>query len=189
MGQIDRKSARPKPRLMRKRGVRAVDLFCGIGGLTHGLERAGIDVALGVDIDPACEYAYTANNRATFLLKSIVDLKASDLAAAEKGSAVTLLAGCAPCQPFSTYRWKADSSDDKWNLLDHFGRLAKELKPDLVTMENVPNLEKQDIFHKFVRTLRREVFHISYEVVDCSEFGVPQHRERLVLLASKFGRP
>jgi DNA (cytosine-5)-methyltransferase 1 len=151
------------------------------------LENAGIDVAFGVDIDPACEYAYTANNRATFLLKSVVDVTASDLAELDNGSPVTLLAGCAPCQPFSKYRWKADSSDDRWNLLDHFGRLAKELKPDLITMENVPNLQIQDIFRKFVRTLKREGFHVAHEIVDCSEFGVPQTRERLVLLASRLG--
>jgi DNA (cytosine-5)-methyltransferase 1 len=165
----------------------AIDLFCGIGGLTRGLERAGINVALGVDIDPACEYAYTTNNQSSFLLKSVVDLSALDLAAADESGHVKLLAGCAPCQPFSTYRWKADSSDEKWNLLDHFGRLVKELKPDLITMENVPNLQKQGIFRKFVRTLKREGFHVSHEIVDSARFGVPQHRERLVLLASKFG--
>jgi hypothetical protein len=61
------------------------------------------------------------------------------LRSADERGVVKLLAGCAPCQPFSTYHWKSDCSDDRWNLLDHFGRLARELNPDLITMENVPN--------------------------------------------------
>ena len=59
--------------------IKAVDVFCGAGGLTRGLEKAGIEVKLGVDIDPACEYPYTANNNAKFLLKSVVRTGAKDL--------------------------------------------------------------------------------------------------------------
>jgi DNA (cytosine-5)-methyltransferase 1 len=163
----------------------AVDLFCGVGGLTNGLAKAGIDVRLGVDIDPACEYPYTANNDAKFLRKSVVDLAPEELAFGAKG--LKLLAGCAPCQPFSNYHQKADSSDGRWNLLNHFARLAEEIEPDLITMENVPNLEKQSVFRKFVKRLKSIGFEVSHEVVDCSDFGVPQSRQRLVLLASKLG--
>jgi DNA (cytosine-5)-methyltransferase 1 len=170
-----------------KRGsdIVAADLFCGVGGLTRGLEKAGIRVEIGVDIDPACEYPYIANNEANFLLKSVVDLDVAEIDLGRNG--YRLLAGCAPCQPFSSYRQKADSSDRRWNLLNEFGRLAEEMNPDFVTMENVPNLAKQAIFKKFVATLKRLDFHVSHEVIDCSEFGVPQHRHRLVLLASKLG--
>jgi DNA (cytosine-5)-methyltransferase 1 len=174
-----------KPR--RTTTVVAYDVFCGVGGLTRGLEKSGIKVKIGVDIDPNCRYPYTANNDAKFLLKSVVDLSASDLSGKKKTKQLKLLAGCAPCQPFSTYRQKDGSSDDRWNLLEHFGRLAVELKPDFVTMENVPNLEKQEVFRQFVATLTGEGYKVSHEVVDCSEFGVPQQRRRLVLLASKHG--
>jgi DNA (cytosine-5)-methyltransferase 1 len=163
----------------------AVDLFCGVGGLTNGLAKAGIDVRLGVDIDPACEYPYTANNDAEFLQKSVVKLTAGDIDFGNRG--LKLLAGCAPCQPFSTYRQKADSSDRRWNLLSHFARLAEESQPDLITMENVPNLAKQRVFRRFVKRLEDEGFKVSHEVVDCSDYGVPQTRQRLVLLASKLG--
>lgn len=165
----------------------AVDLFCGVGGLTRGLERSGIKVKLGIDIDPDCEYPYSANNGAKFLLKSVTELKATDLAPDKKETGYRLLAGCAPCQPFSTYHQKAGAKDDRWKLLDHFGRLARETEPDLITMENVPNLEKQSVFRDFVGALKKMGYHVSYEVVDCSEFGVPQQRRRLVLLASKLG--
>lgn len=165
----------------------AIDLFCGVGGLTHGLAKSGIDVRLGVDIDPDCEYPYSANNKAKFLLKSVTDLSVKDFAAGIKGGGLKLLAGCAPCQPFSTYHQKAGEKDGRWRLLDHFGRLAAELDPDLITMENVPNLEKQKVFRSFVSKLKKLGFHVSHEVVDCSDFGVPQQRRRLVLLASKLG--
>lgn len=160
-------------------------MFCGAGGLTNGLAKAGIDVRLGVDIDPACEYPYTANNSSKFLQKSVVDLTAGELAFGARG--LKLLAGCAPCQPFSTYHQKADSSDQNWNLLNHFARLVEDAKPDLITMENVPNLAKQKVFRRFVRRLECEGFNVSYEIVDCANFGVPQSRRRLVLLASKLG--
>ena len=134
--------------------IKAVDLFCGAGGLTHGLEKAGVDVGLGVDLDPACEYPFSANNKAEFLLKSVEELTAEDFAPVFEGSDLTLLAGCAPCQPFSTYSqsW-ASPSDKRWNLLRQFARLVEEVKPDLVTMENVPRLEKQRVFHDFVAEL------------------------------------
>lgn len=168
--------------------IKAIDLFCGAGGLTRGLEAAGINVVTGVDIDPACEYPFTANNSATFLKKSVEDIAASDFTAALKGASLTLLAGCAPCQPFSTYsQGKAGPEDKRWNLLNHFARLVKEIRPDLVTMENVPRLEKQAVFAKFVADLRNNGFHVFHKVVDCADYGVPQHRRRLVLLASKHG--
>jgi DNA (cytosine-5)-methyltransferase 1 len=171
----------------RTRAVKAIDLFCGVGGLTRGLEKAGIDVTLGVDIDPDCEYPYATNNAARFLLRSVSDLTAAEVIDALDVAPFTLLAGCAPCQPFSTYQQKGGPTDDRWHLLRHFGRLAKELEPDLITMENVPNLQKQAVFRKFVTALRRMGFYVVYGVLDCADFGVPQQRQRLVLLASKLG--
>src|SRR5437879_1315126 len=126
-GQRKHKSGR---RPARKVNIKAVDLFCGAGGLTKGLEAAGIDVVFGVDIDSECEYPYEANNIASFVLKSVEELGRTDFTKAFSGPAYTLLAGCAPCQPFSTYqREKIGASDRRWNLLQHFGRLVKTLKP------------------------------------------------------------
>jgi hypothetical protein len=99
------------------RKVYAVDLFCGAGGLTHGLIMAGINVRLGVDIDPACEHPYVANNNARFLLKSVEELDASELDRHYRKNGIKLLAGCAPCQTFSTYNQKATESDKRWWLL------------------------------------------------------------------------
>ena len=168
--------------------IRAVDLFCGAGGLTHGLRSAGIDVTLGVDVDPACAYPLTANNDTSFDGRSVVALSGEDMLKAWGDADVTLLAGCAPCQPFSTYSQSWSSpEDERWDLLSHFARLVRESAPDLVTMENVPKLKKVDVFDRFIEGLKRGGYHVSFQVIKCSEFGIPQKRQRLVLLASKYG--
>jgi len=172
---------------MLKNNIKAIDLFCGAGGLTRGLENVGISVSLGIDIDPSCKYPYSSNNKAKFLLKSVDDVNASELIEAYKGASLKLLAGCAPCQTFSTYNHKADSSDKRWWLLLQFSRLIRETSPELVTMENVPGLMDQDVFKVFVNELEESHYHVSYQLVSCSEYGLPQQRNRLVLLASKLG--
>jgi len=170
--------------------ISAIDLFCGVGGLTKGLEKVGIDVRLGVDIDPACEYPYTANNNSEFLLKSVQDVKSKEIKSKYVPGTIRLLAGCAPCQTFSTYNQKiakANFEDHRWWLLAEFSRLVKELSPELVTMENVPGLIEYDIFDEFISDLKQEGYEVSYQIVNCSDYGIPQHRQRLVLLASKLG--
>jgi len=167
--------------------ISAVDLFCGAGGLTRGLENVGIDVKLGIDIDPLCEYSYKTNNKANFLLKSVADVSGQELTNSYQDSAVKLLAGCAPCQTFSSYNQKADSTDDRWWLLREFTRLIAETNPELVTMENVPGLADQDVFTEFVGALEDKGYKVDYQIVNCAEYGLPQQRNRLVLLASLLG--
>ena len=168
--------------------IRGVDLFCGAGGLTRGLEKAGVSVSLGIDLDPECQFPYEKNNKARFLLKSVSDVSQEDLSSAFDKGDYSLLAGCAPCQTFSTYQQgRYDTSDDRWNLLTQFGRLICEVSPDLVTMENVPRLAEQDVFLKFVSLIEKNGYFVSFQVVNCADYGVPQQRNRLVLLASKLG--
>ncbi|WP_417479389.1 DNA cytosine methyltransferase [Maricaulis maris] len=172
----------------RPASIAAVDLFCGAGGLTLGLEQAGIPVVEGVDIDPKCEYAYTHNTSARYRQMSVTRYGAPDIAKALGGADVRVLAGCAPCQPFSTYAQGVTRSDHKrWSLLRHFGKLAEEAKPQIVTMENVWPLAKHRAFDRFVSRLRRAGYRVNTYRVDCREYGIPQSRVRLVLLASQFG--
>ncbi len=168
--------------------IYAIDLFCGAGGLTKGLETAGIDVRLGIDIDPECEYPYSRNTSSSFMKASIDSVSGKDLMQYYRGNSVRLLAGCAPCQTFSSYNKKADKEDGRWWLLSEFARLVKEMEPEIVTMENVPGLAGQDVFSSFIGVLRRNRYHFSYSIVDCVLYGIPQKRKRLVLLASKLGR-
>lgn len=166
-----------------------IDLFCGVGGLTHGFVLEGLPVTAGIDLDPACRFPYEVNNKATFVQKDISTVTTTELNELFGKAEIKILAGCAPCQPFSTYaqRYELDGKDGKWGLLYEFARLAKGTQPDVITMENVPTVAKHVVFHDFVDSLKRLGYNVWFDVVDCSQYGVPQTRRRMVLLASKRG--
>jgi DNA (cytosine-5)-methyltransferase 1 len=173
--------------------VVCVDLFCGAGGLTHGLISAGLKVCAGVDIEEACRHPYEANHDGTVFYRADVATLESSAVAEWFGTAkVRVLAGCAPCQPFSTYarRYQKDEmveNDQRWSLLEHFGRLVREVLPDIVTMENVPTVIKHSVFTSFKGTLESLGYSVWVDVVDCAEYGLPQRRNRTVLMASLRG--
>ncbi len=172
--------------------ISAIDLFCGIGGLSYGLGKAGIDVKAGIDIDKSCKYAFETNCHSTFVNVDIKALKGSDLNSLFNKDDIKILAGCAPCQPFSSYTYKDDKQkDQRWQLLYEFTRLIKEVKPAIVSMENVPtllNFKKAPVFYDFVRSLEEEGYFVWYKIVFAPDYGIPQKRKRLVLLASKLGK-
>jgi DNA (cytosine-5)-methyltransferase 1 len=167
--------------------ITAVDLFCGIGGLSFGLENAGISVVLGVDIDPVCEHAFVHNLSGAFLEEDVSDLSASELNAAYPDGSVRLLAGCAPCQPYSTYRraTKGMPGRNDWDLVQKFANLVEEVQPELVTMENVPPLADQPVFATLLASLSG--YHVDWDIVEMRRLGLPQTRKRLVLIASRLG--
>lgn len=171
--------------------VHAVDVFCGIGGLTQGLSEAGIAVKAGIDSDAACRYAYEANNRGSeFIHGDIRNIRFADIALHYEGSDVAALVGCAPCQPFSAHNTNKKTQKaraDDCSLLDEFARLVAEGVPDLVSMENVPGLVKHEAFKAFLAKLDQLGYEIAYDVLQCADYGVPQNRKRLVLLASRLG--
>ncbi len=168
--------------------IKAVDLFCGVGGLTNGLLKAGISVVAGIDIDGSCEYAYTYNNNCQFIKKSVEDVSAKEIRKLLRGADIKIIVGCAPCQPFSNHRKDKQhrSKHKDWKLLYQFGRLVKETHPHIVSMENVPELAKEKVFEDFVCTLKAEKYYVSYKVLNVADYGVPQRRKRLILLASRF---
>ncbi|MGI4787348.1 MAG: DNA cytosine methyltransferase [Janthinobacterium lividum] len=169
------------------RSVSIVDLFCGVGGLTHGLVREKFNVVAGVDIDASCRYGYERNNPgAKFHELSISTLTGKQLSALYPIGDTKILVGCAPCQPFSPYTNGSDW-ERKWKLLYKFAALIRHSKPDIVSMENVPELSKHGVFDFFVSSLMKENYDVWYGNVNCVLYGVPQTRVRLVLLASKLG--
>ena len=169
------------------RQVAAVDLFCGAGGLTHGLISGGIDVKLGVDIDDGCRYPMERNNGTRFVAKDVRTLDPNTILEEFAKVSVTLLVGCPPCQPFSTYSQgrRAGVRAKEWTLVEEFARLVKETSPDLVSMENVPALQRQSVYETLLEALTG--YYVRDDVIDCSMLGVPQTRRRLVLMASRFG--
>jgi len=168
--------------------IKAVDLFCGAGGLTHGLGMAGINVEAGYDIEPSCKFAYEKNNEAIFFEKDVAELTGKDIKKHFKNAKVTLLAGCAPCQPFSRYSGGRDTTkDNKWPLLYEFSRLIKEANPEVVTMENVPDVTKHSVYHDFVKDLEQQGYIVWASRIFCPDYGLPQMRKRHVLIASRSG--
>ena len=168
-----------------------VDLFCGVGGLTHGLRAAGIDIRAGFDMDKSCKFAYEENNEAEFIKIDVKELAPDMLRPHFVGAKYGVLAGCAPCQSFSALRKnrKEESGPgNRWGLLTHFARLAEIPEISVVSMENVPGLRHQRVYHDFIRALKKSGYHIGFsDVVNCADYGVPQSRKRLIVLASRLG--
>lgn len=168
--------------------ITAIDLFCGAGGLSYGLQSAGVSVVAGVDLDPACEYPFEANIDAPFLLEDVCELTPGHLDALWGNAETRALVGCAPCRPFSPYRRGADTSHEKdWPLLSEFGRLVCETRPHVVTMENVPRIGSSEVFKTFVDELVEAGYHVDWRSCYGPDYGLAQTRRRLVLLASLFG--
>lgn len=167
--------------------AKVVDLFCGIGGLSHGLVNEGFNVVVGYDIDQTCKFAFESNNNAKFISKDVSLVTPDEMEKHFEGAKYKILVGCAPCQPFSKYNIKKEK-DEKWGLLYKFMDIIDRSTPDIVSMENVPQLIKHDVYHDFVTFLKRKGYYVYASTVYCPDYGIPQKRTRLVLLASKYGK-
>lgn len=168
----------------------AVDLFCGVGGLTKGLELSGINVVAGIDFEPSCRFAYETNNHSHFINADITNLNSQDVLNLYPNDGIRILSGCAPCQPFSKYslRYRKNGyQDEKWKLLYHFSRIIDDIHPNIIAMENVPELLHTKVFQDFRNHLQNMNYHTFVNIINCKNYGVPQNRKRLVFLASEFG--
>lgn len=167
----------------------AVDLFCGCGGLTVGLKKAGFRVLGAVEIDPLSVKTYVANHRDVKVWETdIRDLQPAEMLEqlGLKQGELDLLAGCPPCQGFSTMRTLngAIQVDDPRNdLLFEFQCFVEELRPRAVMMENVPGLADDERFTSFCQRLKKLGYVGDHRVLNAVEFGVPQRRRRLIYLA------
>ena len=169
----------------------AIDLFCGAGGLTCGLIAAGLRVVAGVDIDEACRFPFEQNNLgARFINRDLSDVDADEIAAIYPSAGPRVLVGCAPCQPFSTYsrRRERTGDADKWRLLAVFSRLVAEVRPEVVSMENVPQLTRHKAYRDFVEVLEHAGYHVGEPIITYGpDYGLPQERKRLIFFASLLG--
>lgn len=173
---------------------KALDLFCGCGGLTQGLRDAGYRVIGAIDNDAYALEAYRANHpRVKVFQSDIRRISAGQLMkdlGLRKGQ-LALLAGCPPCQGFSTMRTLNGAkrvSDKRNDLLFEFLRFTRVLRPRSLMLENVPGLAKDSRFRRFVARLEALNYNVEFKIVNASEHGVPQRRRRLIMLARAQGQ-
>lgn len=176
-----------------ERKYTAVDLFSGCGGLSCGLEQAGFNIVVSVEIDPYAAEVYRLNHPNTKVLEE--DIRNVDFHAISSSLSLReldLLAGCPPCQGFSTIRRnnkRGAKRDSRNMLIMQYLRAVKELNPKTILLENVPALKDYYLFPEFKRKLKALGYELAVDVLDASWYRVPQRRKRLVLLGSRVGRP
>jgi DNA (cytosine-5)-methyltransferase 1 len=170
--------------------LKAVDFFCGAGGVTCGFKKAGIDVLGGIDIDSKFKETYELNNGGKFINEDVSNLKPEDL---KKTLSITknddnlIFVGCSPCQYFSNLKSDKTKSKSGRLLLEDFKEFVLYYKPGFVLIENVPGLKtkKGSPLHKFKTTLKQEGYVFDQKVLNAKYFDVPQKRRRFILLASR----
>lgn len=172
-----------------KAGWSVVDIFCGVGGLSHGFVLENFNVVAGLDSDKSCQFPYEQNNKAKFIGKKIEELELGEIAKLYPENSTRILVGCAPCQPFSSNNVKRPDND-KWTLLHKFADLVEEIQPIVFSMENVLQLKTfrdGEVFNTFIARLKKLGYHITDYRAYCPEYGIPQKRRRLVIFGSKLG--
>lgn len=174
--------------------IRVFDFFSGCGGTSEGLRRAGMDIVLGLDCDLDAALTFTRNFKdSRFLLGDIRKVTSQNIRPYVEavGDDPLLFCGCAPCQPFSKQPSTKKHPRRGRDLLNEFARFVVAFRPHFVLCENVPGLQKVSSdtgpFRKFCAMLKREGYDYDWDVIECQDYGVPQMRRRLVLMASRIG--
>lgn len=172
--------------------LKAVDFFCGAGGMSYGLARAGIKVLAGIDWDESCRKTYEANNKpARFLRRDISSLSPANLArylAIRRHDDSLIFVGCSPCQFWSKVNTDRRKSKKSIFLLAEFERFVDWFRPGFVFIENVPGLQSKkrpSVLPPFKKFLRDRGYTVAHGVVNANHFGVPQNRKRYVLIATR----
>lgn len=169
--------------------LNAVDLFSGCGGLSEGLKQAGFKVMASVEVDKNAIKAYSMNHPHTVLFEDdIRKLNTKNILKLLKGDPLHLLAGCPPCQGFSSLRKlnrKSAVRDKRNSLIDEYYRFVEELNPLTIMLENVPGIVDYTLFKAIIRKLKKLGYNLAYKVVNVANYSIPQRRKRLVLVGSK----
>ncbi len=174
--------------------IKGFDFFAGCGGSSKGFQAAGIEMVFALDNDPDAKATFEENLAGIhYELTDIGDFDVQDLEPFIEKCAghPILLCGCAPCQPFTKQNTKAKDVETKGTLLGEFQGFVERYKPELVFIENVPGMQsvqgKEGPFDSLITALERLDYHFDHRVEASQNFGVPQHRRRLVLVASRLG--
>lgn len=169
----------------------AIDLFSGVGGLTSGMHRAGFKTEMAFELDELASKAYNLNHKKTKVItKDIRNVDIEEVKQQIKEQTIHLLAGCPPCQGFSSIRRLNKSKpvkDDRNGLINEYVRFIEELMPYTFMMENVPGLALDSSFQKARKILKKLGYQVDHQVVNVKDYGVPQNRKRLVMVGSRLG--
>ena len=174
---------------MSRQNYTAIDLFSGCGGLSEGLRQAGFNIIAGVEVDKNAAKAYRMNHTDTVLFEDdIRKLNTKKIVQLLKGKPLHLLAGCPPCQGFSSLRKlnrKSSVRDERNSLIGEYYRFVEELNPLTIMLENVPGIVDYTLFKAIIRKLKKLGYNLVYKIVNVADYSVPQRRKRLVLVGSK----
>jgi len=172
--------------------LKVIDFFCGAGGMSYGLHRAGFKVLAGIDNDIDCRETYESNiPDACFIKHDITTLTVQQLIdrlGIKRNDPRLILAGCSPCQYWSKIRTDKTKAQKTAFLLKSFQRFVRELKPGFVIVENVPGLfsnKDQSILPGFLKFLKSQGYAYDDGIINANHFGVPQNRKRYLLIASR----
>ncbi|MDR6807522.1 DNA (cytosine-5)-methyltransferase 1 [Dyadobacter sp. BE34] len=171
----------------------SIDLFSGVGGLTEGLHQAKFSTKIAFELDKLAAAAYTLNHKKTEVINDdIRNISIDQIKRKLKGKTIHLLAGCPPCQGFSSIRRlnKPQPVEDERNtLINEYVRFVEGLRPYTFMMENVPGLALHSSFHEAKHFLESVLgYWVDFQVINVKDYGVPQSRKRLVLVGSRLGK-
>ncbi|MGJ8514834.1 DNA cytosine methyltransferase [Carnimonas bestiolae] len=181
---------------MKRKDLTAIDLFCGAGGLTLGLKQAGFRVVAGVEVNPIAAETYRLNHADVVVYeKDIRNIDPSEILSSVnlKPGELDLLAGCPPCQGFSSQRTRNKTSahfDPRNELIFEFLRFVTAFMPKTIMLENVPALAKNWRIFKLKESLNQLGYIVndkSIAIHNAADYGVPQRRRRLLFRASRLG--
>jgi DNA (cytosine-5)-methyltransferase 1 len=171
---------------------KAIDFFCSGGGMSYGMQQAGIKILAGIDFDKNCEDTYKANIKdAEFIHADVFDLKESELKKKlllQKNDDNMVFIGCSPCQFWSIINTTREKSVKSKNLLKEFLRFVEYFMPGYVVVENVPGVlrrKEESGLEDFISWLKSNGYIVHFKVHEVSEYGVPQHRTRFTLIANR----
>lgn len=160
-----------------------IDLFAGIGGFHQGFTNAGFECLMASEFNPHCQHVYEKN----YGIKPFGDIR--NLSSSDVPDHSVLTAGF-PCQPFSICGHKKGFEDTRGTLFFDICRIASDKNTDVLVLENVKHLIHHDSGNTLLvimNTLNEMGYEVSYSVLNAVNFGVPQNRERLIIVASKIG--
>jgi len=174
---------------MKKRKLKAIELFAGAGGMALGLQQAGIDVVAAVEIDKWCVETLEANKAAAFPKMKIIQADITSLSGESLLKQVGLargqldiLSGGPPCQGFSYASSRRSVNDPRSKMMWQFIRMVEEIRPRYFVIENIQGLLSfKKFFQLLLKTLEKCGYAVRFNLLNAASYGVPQRRLRVFI--------